>query len=132
MILNKYATIEDYLQLYNAEIDDSKKERLIMLLDLASSLLREEARERGYNLDRMVERNPDKANVAKLVVLSSVRRVMSKEEEDSLNLQQFSQSAMGYTISGTYFNPGDDLYFLKNELSRLGLNRQKVTSISLI
>lgn len=132
MKLNKYATIEDYLQLYNAEIDDNKKERLIMLLDLASSLLREEARERGYNLDRMIERNPDKANVAKLMVLSSVRRVMSKEEEDSLNLQQFSQSAMGYTISGTYFNPGDDLYFLKNELSRLGLNRQKVTSISLI
>lgn len=130
--MNKYATIEDYLQLYNAEIDDNKKERLIMLLDLASSLLREEARERGYNFDKMIERNPDKANVAKLVVLSSVRRVMSKEEEDSLNLQQFSQSAMGYTISGTYFNPGDDLYFLKNELSRLGLNRQKVTSISLI
>ncbi len=130
--MNKYATIEDYLQLYNAEIDDNKKERLIMLLDLASSLLREEARERGHNLDRMIERNPDKANVAKLVVLSSVRRVMSKEEEDSLNLQQFSQSAMGYTISGTYFNPGDDLYFLKNELSRLGLNKQKVTSISLI
>ena len=130
--MNRYATIEDYLQLYNAEIDDSKKERLIMLLDLASSLLREEARERGYNLDRMIERNPDKANVAKLVVLASVRRVMSKEEEDSLNLQQFSQSAMGYTISGTYFNPGDDLYFLKNELSRLGLNRQKITSISLI
>ncbi len=130
--MNKYATIEDYLQLYNAEIDDSKKERLIMLLDLASSLLREEARERGYNLEKMIERNPDKANVAKLVVLASVRRVMSKEEEDSLNLQQFSQSAMGYTISGTYFNPGDDLYFLKNELSRLGLNRQKITSISLI
>lgn len=130
--MNKYATIEDYLQLYSAEIDDNKKERLIMLLDLASSLLREEARERGYNLDRMIERNHDKANVAKLVVLSSVRRVMSKEEEDSLNLQQFSQSAMGYTISGTYFNPGDDLYFLKNELSRLGLNRQKITSISLI
>lgn len=130
--MNKYATIEDYLQLYNAEIGDSKKERLTMLLDLASSLLREEARERGYNLDRMIERNLDKANVAKLVVLSSVRRVMSKEEEDSLNLQQFSQSAMGYTISGTYFNPGDDLYFLKNELSRLGLNRQKITSISLI
>ena len=118
--------------MYNAEIGDSKKERLTMLLDLASSLLREEARERGYNLDRMIERNLDKANVAKLVVLSSVRRVMSKEEEDSLNLQQFSQSAMGYTISGTYFNPGDDLYFLKNELSRLGLNRQKITSISLI
>lgn len=118
--------------MYNAEIDDNKKERLIMLLDLASSLLREEARERGHNLDRMIERSPDKANVAKLVVLSSVRRVMSKEEEDSLNLQQFSQSAMGYTISGTYFNPGDDLYFLKNELSRLGLNKQKVTSISLI
>ena len=130
--MNKYATIEDYLQLYNAEIDDSKKERLIMLLDLASSLLREEARERGYNLEKMIERNPDKANVAKLVVLASVRRVMSKEEEDSLNLQQFSQRAMGYTISGTYFNPGDDLYFLKNELSRLGLNRQKITSISLI
>lgn len=129
--MNKYATIEDYLQLYSAEVDDNKKERLIMLLDLASSLLREEARERGHNLDRMIERNPDKANVAKLVVLSSVRRVMSKEE-DSMNLQQFSQSAMGYTISGTYFNPGDDLYFLKNELSRLGLNKQKVTSISLI
>ena len=55
--MNKYATIEDYLQLYNAEIDDSKKERLIMLLDLASSLLREEARERGYNLEKMIERN---------------------------------------------------------------------------
>lgn len=130
--MNNYATVSDYLQLYDASISDTSQERLKMLLELASSLLREEAKQRGYNLERMIKKNPDKANVAKLVVLASVRRVMSKEEEEASNLQQFSQSAMGYTFSGTYFNPGDDLYFLKNELSRLGLTRQKVTAISLI
>ena len=41
-------------------------------------------------------------------------------------MEQFSQSALGYTASGTYLVPGGGLFIKKSELSRLGLKRQRI------
>lgn len=37
-----------------------------------------------------------------------------------------SQSALGYSVTGTYLIPGGGLFIKKSELSRLGLRRQRV------
>lgn len=124
--MNIYASIEDYEKVYNVILNKDQQDRLLVLLELASSLLREEGGKRNINLDAVICSSDDKANIAKMVVLACVHRVMAKEDgQDSMPLEQFSQSALGYTFSGTYVNPGDDLYFLRNELKRMGIIKQR-------
>lgn len=120
-----YASVEDYEKVYNTDLNNDQHKRLLMLIELASSLLREEANKRNMNLSAVISSSDDKANVAKMVVLACVHRVMSKDDEQDMPLEQFSQSALGYTFSGTYVNPGDDLYYLRNELKRMGIIKQR-------
>lgn len=120
-----YASVEDYEKVYNTALNNEQHKRLLMLIELASSLLREEANKRNMNLSAVISSSDDKANVAKMVVLACVHRVMSKDDDQDMPLEQFSQSALGYTFSGTYVNPGDDLYYLRNELKRVGIIKQR-------
>lgn len=120
-----YASVEDYEKVYNTALNNEQHKRLLLLIELASSLLREEANKRNMNLSAVISSSDDKANVAKMVVLACVHRVMSKDDEQDMPLEQFSQSALGYTFSGTYVNPGDDLYYLRNELKRMGIIKQR-------
>ena len=120
-----YASVEDYEKVYNTALNNDQHKRLLMLIELASSLLREEANKRNMNLSAVISSSDDKANVAKMVVLACVHRVMSKDDDQDMPLEQFSQSALGYTFRGTYVNPGDDLYYLRNELKRMGIIKQR-------
>ena len=120
-----YASVEDYEKVYNTALNNDQHKRLLMLIELSSSLLREEANKRNMNLSAVISSSDDKANVAKMVVLACVHRVMSKDDDQDMPLEQFSQSALGYTFSGTYVNPGDDLYYLRNELKRMGIIKQR-------
>lgn len=118
------ATVEEYEAIYSVHLSDTEKTRVETLLEYASDLLRTEASNRGYNLDFIISRDGAKKTVAKMVVLASVKRAMHTNEVTEAPLEQFSQSAMGYTVSGTYLNPGDDIYFLNNELKRLGISKK--------
>ena len=126
-----YASIEDYEKVYNIVLNNDQQKRLLVLIELASSLLREEANKRKINLSAVINSSDDKANVAKMVVLACVHRVMAKDDEQDMPLEQFSQSALGYTFSGTYVNPGDDLYYLKNELKRMGIIKQRYGAVEI-
>lgn len=126
-----YASIEDYEKVYNIVLNNDQQKRLLILIELASSLLREEASKRKINLSAVINSSDDKANVAKMVVLACVHRVMAKDDEQDMPLEQFSQSALGYTFSGTYVNPGDDLYYLKNELKRMGIIKQRYGAVEI-
>lgn len=126
-----YASIEDYEKVYNIVLNNVQQKRLLILIELASSLLREEASKRKINLSAVINSSDDKANVAKMVVLACVHRVMAKDDEQDMPLEQFSQSALGYTFSGTYVNPGDDLYYLKNELKRMGIIKQRYGAVEI-
>ena len=121
---NALATVEEYEEVYSVHLSDTDKKRVETLLMYASSLLRVEASNRGYNLDIIILKDEAKKYVAKMVVLASVKRAMHANEVTEAPLEQFSQSAMGYTVSGTYLNPGDDIYFLNNELKRLGIAKK--------
>lgn len=118
------ATIEEYEAVYNVHLSDTDKARVETLLEYSSALLRVETSNRGYNLDFIISRDGAKKTVAKMIVIASVKRAMHTNEVTEAPLEQFSQSAMGYTVSGTYLNPGDDIYFLNNELKRLGITKK--------
>ena len=100
------------------------------LLPIVSDSLREEAIKVGKDLDAMIEERPTLASVAKSVTVDVVARALMTST-DSEPATQFSESALGYSVSGTYLVPGGGLFIKKSELARLGLKRQRMGVISL-
>ena len=125
-----YATVDNYEAIYGISLSVSESERVESLLDAASSMLNVELKKRGKTASYITD-DEDMTEVAKLIVCASVNRIMKKNSSAGADLSQYSQSALGYTVSGTFLNPGDDLYFLTNELKRLGLKRQRIGVIEL-
>lgn len=127
--MSNFATISDVKTLWR-NLSTEEEERAEALLSVVSASLRTEADKAGKDLDQMVEENPNLAEVAKSVTVDVVARTLMTST-DSEPTTQFSESAMGYSISGTYLVPGGGLFIKKSELARLGLRRQRIGGIDL-
>lgn len=122
----RYAEVSDIAAL-GKNLTAQEKEAAEIMLDTASSKLRITAQKYGKNIDAMIAdevSGEDYALVVKSVVIQAVLRALTSIADSSPALTQGSQSAMGYSISMTYLNAGQSLYFLRNELKDLGLLRQ--------
>lgn len=118
-----FATIQDITSLFRA-LTSAESTRATALLPVVSDNLREEAKKVGKNLDLMIEESPSYANVVKSVTVDIVARTLltSTNQEP---MTQMSQSALGYSVQGTFLVPGGGLFIKKSELARLGLRRQR-------
>jgi hypothetical protein len=124
-----YATVADMATLWRPLTQDEAS-RAEALIPLVCDSLRMEARNRGKDLDAMIEAEPLLASVAKSVTVDVVARTLMTST-DSEPTTQFSEAALGYSVSGTYLVPGGGLFIKKSELSRLGLRRQRLGVIDL-
>lgn len=127
-----FASYEDVSVLSGRELSSADQERAITLLPLISDVLREEAKKVGKDLDEMVAASTSYANTVRLVVVDIVIRAIRQSTEGD-PVSQESQSALGYSWSGTYAIPGGGLAqaIMKNDLKRLGLRRQQIGVIPL-
>lgn len=123
----RYAEVSDISafgqQLTTAQIGGAEA-----LIEAASSKLRIIAYKYGVVLDDLIAdpvTGEDYANVLKNVIIQSVIRAFDSMEKLSPTFTQGTQAAMGYSVTMTYLNAGQSLYFLKNELKDLGIIRQK-------
>lgn len=121
--MDSYATIDDITTLFR-ELKPDEVDKATALLPLVSNCLRYEANKVDKDLDAMILDNPYLADVAKSVTVDVVARTLNTST-DTEPMSQISQSAGGYSVSGTYLVPGGGLFIKKNELSRLGLRRQR-------
>lgn len=119
-----YATMDD-VQALGRTLTADEQEKVPQLLEIASALIRTEAKKRGYDLDQMIADDPDKGLITKILTVNAVVRSLNAAGNSSPAAVQGSQSALGYSVSYTYLNAGQDIYFLKNELKELGIMRQK-------
>lgn len=126
---NSYATVQDVISLWRAMTPDEIA-RCEMLLPIICDSLRMEADAIGKDLDEMIATKPALANVAKSVVVDVVARTLMTST-DQEPMSQFSESALGYSTSGTFLVPGGGLFIKKSELARLGLKKQKMGVINL-
>ena len=124
-----YATVADLATLWRPLTQDEAS-RAEALIPLVCDSLRMEAKMRGKDLDAMIEAEPALASVAKSVTVDVVARTLMTST-DSEPATQFSEAALGYSVSGTYLVPGGGLFIKKSELSRLGLRRQRLGVIDL-
>lgn len=121
--MSDFATSNDMIGLWR-EMTPQEIERAEKLLPIVSDSLRMEADKVGKNLDEMITEKPWLANVAKSVTVDVVARtLMTSTEQEPMT--QMSQSALGYSTSGTFLVPGGGLFIKKSELARLGLRRQR-------
>lgn len=123
--MSSYATISDVTALYRA-LTAAEQARAEALLPVVSDSLRNEARKVGRDLDLMIASDESGAlrNVAKSVTVDVLARVLMTST-NAEPMSQMSQSALGYSVSGTYLVPGGGLFIKKSELARLGLRRQR-------
>ena len=108
--MNNFAKIEDVEKLWRSLTEDEKSAK--NLLPIVEDSLRMEADKVGKNLDRMIEEKPYLENVAKSVVVDVVARTLMAST-DTEPMTQRSESALGYSVSGTYLVPGGGLFIKK-------------------
>lgn len=125
--MSDFATLTDVIVLSGKEYTSQESDRVTALLEFVSDALRVEAKKVGKNLDEMVDADPAYASVVKLVTVDVVARVMRQSIEGE-PMSQESQSALGYSWSGTYAIPGGGISgaIMRNDLKRLGLRRQRI------
>ena len=118
-----FATIQDIIDLWRP-MSPEETDRADALLPIVSDSLRVEADRVGKDLDVMVAEDAVYANVVKSVVVDIVSRTLLTSTQNE-PMTQTSESALGYSWSGSYLVPGGGLFIKKSELARLGLRKQR-------
>ncbi|HFR3899548.1 TPA: phage Gp19/Gp15/Gp42 family protein [Streptococcus suis] len=121
--LTTFATVEDLQSLWRT-LKFDERDRAEALLDVVSNSLRHEAQKVGKNLDEMIAYSPVFASVVKSVTVDVVARTLMTST-DQEPMTQFNESALGYSVSGSFLVPGGGLFIKDSELKRLGLKKQR-------
>jgi Mn-dependent DtxR family transcriptional regulator len=127
--MEPFASVDDVINLWRKLTQDEIK-RADALLPVISDSLREEAKKVGKDLDEMKSESATFESVLKSVTVDVLARTLLTSTDKEPMIQE-SQSALGYSYSGTYLIPGGGLFIKKTELSRLGLRKQKYGGIEL-
>lgn len=127
--MDNFATIDDIQELWRT-LNPDEIPRAEKLLGVVSGSLRYEAEKVGKNLDQMISEDENLKIVAKSVTVDVVARTLMTST-DAEPMTQRSESALGYSVSGTFLVPGGGLFIKKSELARLGLRRQRYGVIEL-
>lgn len=126
-----FATTNDIISLWRP-LSAEETTRADALLPIVSDTLRNEAHKVNKDLDEMIAADSVYANVVKLVTIDVVSRALRQTTTGDAMTQE-SQSALGYSWSGTYAVPGGGIAnsILYSDLKRLGLLNQQIGSIPL-
>ncbi|MGQ7567229.1 phage Gp19/Gp15/Gp42 family protein [Streptococcus suis] len=121
--MTPFATTSDLETLWRT-LKFDEKERAGALLEVVSNSLRHEAQKVGKDLDEMIADSPVFASVVKSVTVDVVARTLMTST-DQEPMTQFNESALGYSVSGSFLVPGGGLFIKDSELKRLGLKKQR-------
>lgn len=119
----EYCSVDDVISLWRPLKNDEIL-RVRELIPVVASSLRVEADKVGKDLEEMAQDDDDYRNVLKSVIVDVVARTLMTAT-DQEPMTQYSESALGYSFSGSFLVPGGGLFIKRSELSRLGLKRQR-------
>lgn len=123
---NAFATVEDIQTLWRP-LTSEEQSRAEALLPLVSDEIRVAGKSVGKDVDQMIAEDSAYESVVKAVTVDVVTRILRQSTEGDAMTQE-SQSALGYSWSGTYAVAGGGIAnsLLNNDLKKLGLLRQKM------
>ena len=121
-----YITLSEFLAISGGTYTTAEQTRISALIPMVCDALRYEADKVGKDLDAMIAEDNNYESVVQLVCTDVIVRAMSLNT-DTEPMSQESQSALGYSWSGTYAVPGGGIAncIMRNDLKRLGLKRQR-------
>lgn len=121
--LEPFATVEDLKKLWR-NVEEHEIGRSEELLKAVSHVLRVEAKKVNKDLDLLVKEDESYSYLVKSVVVDIVARtLMTSTNQEPMT--QYSESALGYSISGSFLVPGGGLFIKDSELKRLGFKKQR-------
>lgn len=117
-----YATTND-LELLWKTLTQSEKRQAQALIHEATAKIRLRAKKQGKDYDALIMNDCDLATVVKGVICMAVKNAMNSPI-DAEAMTQVTQSANGYSWSGTYANPGGGIKISKKDWVSIGLGGQ--------
>lgn len=124
-----YTTIDDVISLWRP-LTPEEVDRTTALIPVIEDSLRQYANNRGRDLDELVADGQILLNVLKSVVVAVVGRTLTQPTTGEA-FTQMTQSAGGYSISGSPLNAGGGIYIKRSEYAQLGLRGQRFSTIDL-
>ena len=121
--MTNYVSMDDVISLWRP-LKRDEINRVDYLIPVVEDNLRLEARKTGKDLDILAQ-DETYRSVLKSVIVDVVARTLMTST-DSEPMTQFSESALGYSYSGTFLVPGGGLFIKRSELNKLGLRKQKI------
>lgn len=125
-----YASVSDITAL-GISLTAAQSNAAEILLRAASSKLRLIAQKHGKNIDDMITVDEDYGDAVKNAVIQATTRALNSISDCNPAISQGSETNGSYSVSMTYLNAGQSLYFLRNELKDLGLLRQVYGAIEI-
>lgn len=122
--MTPFATIDDLINLWRP-LKPDETIRAENLLKTVSNRLRLEALKVDKDIDQMVEESEVNKDVVKSVTVDIVARTLMTST-DKEPMTQYSESALGYSVQGTFLTPGGGIFIKRDELKALGLRRQRI------
>lgn len=124
--MNPFASLNDVMAIAGKTYSAAEQARIETLLPLVSDALRVDAFRYSWDLDEHATGSETYANLLKLVTADVVSRAM-RQSADGEPMQQETQSALGYSWSGSYAIPGGGVAgaIMNNDRRRLGYMRQR-------
>lgn len=121
--LEPFASVDD-LEILWRKVEIHELCRSEELLRTVSHVLRVEAKKVKKDLDLLVKQDESYSYLVKSVVVDIVARtLMTSTNQEPMT--QYSESALGYSVSGSFLVPGGGLFIKDSELKRLGLRKQR-------
>lgn len=117
-----YITLAELAVLWHSMTTEEETKAQVLITS-ASSEIRLKAKKRGKDFDEMFNSDPDLQNVAKSVIAKVVGECMNKDSSQA-PFSQFTESAGGYSLTGTYYSASLGTFFTRNDWKRLGLGSQ--------
>ena len=127
--MTPFATLKDLQNLWR-KLKPEEEERAEELLKVVSNRLRIEAEKVGKDLDDMVDKSTAYRDVVKSVTVDVVARTLMTST-DQEPMTQYTESALGYSVQGSFLVPGGGIFIKRDELKALGLRRQRRGAIEL-
>lgn len=127
--LEKFATLDDLKNLWR-DLEEKEVSRANALLNTVSHVLRVEAKKVNKDLDLLVKNDESYSYLVKSVIVDIVARtLMTSTNQEPMT--QYAESALGYSVSGSFLVPGGGLFIKDSELKRLGFKKQRYGVIDL-
>ena len=123
-----FATVDDIQTLWRP-LTAEEQSRAEALLPLVSDEIRVLGKNVGRDIDEAIELDPTYGSVVKIVTVDVVSRILRQSTQGDAMTQE-SQSALGYSWSGSYAVPGGGIAnaIMINDLKKLGLLKQQIGS----